>query len=372
MAHRVFGSTCLYEILGDLVVYRNLVPMDGRLPTLADIRGSESTIPRKAESEYAHVVVNMLRAARALEHPGREIGELIYIGDTLESDGTAFRNLCQAGGWKGWAFIGRDTLADPPSVQAKEGLYVANRWALLPDFVGFVAGQGFSLDVRTALVIDMDKTAIGARGRNDQVINEARVEGVRRTVADLLGPDFDLQAFRTAYDELNQSSYYGLTADNQDYLAYICLVLGAGLFDLDKVVRAVRSKEMSRFEDFIQEVHRRRSELAGSGLLSVHKEVWSCVQAGDPTPFKAFRYNEYLTTVERFDDQPDAPAESVLQNRIAITEEVRQGALTLRERGVVVFGLSDKPDEASLPRKDQAQAGMLPLHRLPTLSVGEL
>ena len=114
MAHKVFGLTCLYEILGDFVVYRNLAPIDERLPTLADVRGPESTIPRKAEPEYAGVVVEMLRAAHAIDHPDREIDELIYVGDTLQSDGIAFQNLCRAGGWKGWWFIGRDTLADPP------------------------------------------------------------------------------------------------------------------------------------------------------------------------------------------------------------------------------------------------------------------
>jgi hypothetical protein len=204
------------------------------------------------------------------------------------------------------------------------------------------------------------------------VINEARVEGVRRTVADLLGSDFDAEAFRAAYDELNQSSYYALTADNQDYLAYICLVLGAGLFALEAVIEAVRSGEMARFEDFIATVQRRRAELAGTGLTPVHDSVWSAVQAGDPTPFKAFRYNEYLTTVARFGDLTEKSVKQVLERRIVITEEVRWAALALRARGAVIFGLSDKPDEASLPNTAQAQAGMKALHHLETLSVGEV
>jgi hypothetical protein len=36
----------------------------------------------------------------------------------------------------------------------------------------------------------------------------------------------------------------------------------------------------------------------------------------------------------------------------------------LRQRGALLFGLSDKPDEASLPRPELAQKGYLPLHRV--------
>jgi hypothetical protein len=220
------------------------------------------------------------------------------------------------------------------------------------------------------VVVDIDKTAIGARGRNDRVINEARVEGVERTVADLLGEGYDRAAFQAAYDELNQSRYYGLTGDNQDYLAYICLILGAGLFRLQDVIQAVEGGTLHSFEDFITEVQDRRAELARSGLTSIHDEVWARVRAGDPTPFKAFRYNEYLTTVARFGALPGVSPDAFLQRRIAITQEVREAALTLQERGALLFGLSDKPDEASLPNEVQARAGMAPLHALETLAVG--
>jgi hypothetical protein len=375
MPYEAHGLTTLREILGEYVVYRNLVPADERLPALSDLQGPlglEDRIPRKAEPAYGRVVAEMLCRARALDLPAVEIERLLFVGDTPLNDGTAFRNIRAAGGWEGWCFIGRDTMDQPPEVKVEDSLYVANRWNKLPDFLRFVEEQGVALDERTAAVIDMDKTAFGARGRNDKVINEARVEGVQRTVADLLGPSFDENAFRAAYDELNQSPYYGLTADNQDYLAYICLMLGAGLFELDAVVKAVQTESMASFTDFIGEVQRRRTELGPSGLTSIHDDVWACVQAGDPTPFKAFRYNEYLTTVARFGDLPGAPVEEALKRRIVITQEVRQVALVLRERGALLFALSDKPDEASVPSDLQAQEGMKPLHRLETLAVGEI
>jgi hypothetical protein len=197
------------------------------------------------------------------------------------------------------------------------------------------------------------------------------VEGVKRTVADLLGARFDEAAFRAAYEELNQTNYHPFTADNQDYLAYICLLLGARLWELEALVEQVKTGSMSSFQDFIAGVQVRRPELAPTGLTSIHDDVWERVQAGDPTPFKAFRFYEYLTTVARFGDLPGASSQEVLSRRIAITEEVRAAASELQERGCLLFGVSDKPDEASAPSPEQAEEGMRPLHRLETLAVVE-
>ena len=375
MTYVTHGLTTLHEILGDFIVYRNLIPADDRLPSVVEIGKqlslAEKGLPRKAEPEYGRVVAEMLRRARALDLPGATISRLIYIGDTQMNDGTAFRNLCAAGGWPGWAFIGRDAMDRPPQVQVEGELYVANRWLALPDFTRFVEDEGFALDAATAVVIDVDKTAIGARGRNDRVINAARVEGVKRTVADLLGPDFDAEAFQAAYDALNRSTYHPFTADNQDYVAYICLMLGTGLFDLGTLKSQVKAGSMHHFTDLISEVQSRRSELAGTGLESIHDDVWQRVQAGDPTPFKAFRYNEYLTTIARFGDLPGATVDELLAQRIVITQEVKEIAAALRDRGALIFGVSDKPDEASLPNETQAQAGMKQLHYLETVAVGE-
>jgi hypothetical protein len=197
------------------------------------------------------------------------------------------------------------------------------------------------------------------------------MEGVEHTVAHLLGPQFDEAAFRSAYDELNMQTYHTFTSDNQDYLAYICLILGAGLFDLEGLVRSIESGTMESFVQFLEEVQLRRSELQTTGLLPVHDDVWHNVQAGDPTPFKAFRRNEYLTTIARFGTTPHTTVAELLRQRICITQEVRVASLELRERGTLIFGVSDKPDEASVPTQEQSQAGMEPLHRLETVAVGE-
>src|SRR5574338_725806 len=208
MGMKIFGRGAVSEFLGDQLVYRNLEPADARLPCLDEIRQAAGlkagAIPRKSEPEYARAIVQLLRQARKLDAPGRKIERLAFIGDTRMNDGQAFANLCAAGGWPGLAFIGSENSASPEVKVEPAGngisLYLANRWAALEDFDRFCAGQGVPLDGAAAVVVDLDKTAIGARGRNAQTIDQARVKAVYQTVAGLLGPGFDPAALRQAYD----------------------------------------------------------------------------------------------------------------------------------------------------------------------------
>jgi hypothetical protein len=111
------------DFLDDRIVYRNLVPVDSRLPPLAQIRPlvglPAGLVPRKSELAYAQVIAHLLREARALDRPGLSIERLIYVGDTRLNDGSAFANICQAGGWPGLAFIGSER-GDTPQVEVVE------------------------------------------------------------------------------------------------------------------------------------------------------------------------------------------------------------------------------------------------------------
>jgi hypothetical protein len=374
---RNYGLTSVHEFLGDRIVYRNLVPLDPRLPPLQKVRAQvglpADLIPRKSAPEYARAIVYLLQQARSLDLPGTPVERLVYLGDTQMNDGTAFANICRAGGWPGLAFIGADR-DGPPRVDLVDGdvgtLYVANRWTALSDFDAFCRQRGFPLDEGTAVIVDLDKTALGARGRNDQVIDRARVEAVRLTVGDLLGNRFDSTSFQEAYDLLNQPEFHPFTADNQDYLAYICLILGSGLVPLEQVVAGVRAGRLVDFEQFIDSVDARAGELPPS-LRQIHQSVYDLVQQGDPTPFKAFRYNEYRTTVAAMGRLAgDAPVADLLAGEIVITQEVRDVALTWQAEGALLFGLSDKPDEASIPSGAQVGRGHQPIHRVPTHAVG--
>ncbi|MEJ2354268.1 MAG: hypothetical protein P8Y03_31235, partial [Anaerolineales bacterium] len=321
----VFGWASIADFLGDFLVYRNLVPMDERLPGLDAIRGQinlpAGRVPRKLQPDYARVIVHLLNRARALDKPAADLQRLIFVGDTRMNDGTAFANICQAGGWPGFAFIASET-SEPPAtevvpVSVDHSLYLANRWGALADF-------------------------------------QARVQAVQDTVANLLGNDFDETAFKTAYQHLNQVEFHPFTGDNQDYLAYVCLILGSDLVDLTSLVEEIRSARLDSFETFIQRVEDQVNALPPA-LADIHSDIYANVQLGDPTPFKAFRRNEFLRTVSKMGCLGDeASVEELLAGEIVLTQEVRAMAGEWRRRGALLFGLSDKPDEASIPTPELA------------------
>ncbi|MEW5870206.1 MAG: hypothetical protein AB1894_13095 [Chloroflexota bacterium] len=374
---RNYGKTTLYEYLGDKVVYRNLEPWDAELPGLRQLATAlglpQGVIPRKNENDYARLMVKLLEAAQA-RRTGAALRQLVYVGDTRLLDGTAFDNLCQASRWPGLAFIAAEN-GDPLKIEielhAQGGqVFLANRWAALEEFAGYVGDHGLPVDESTVVIVDIDKTALGGRGRNGHVIDRARLQAVQDTVAALLGPAFEPEAFRSAYDRLNRAEFHPFTTDNQDYLAYICLILGSGLYELEDLLKAIRTETMKSFHDFIAEVERQRAALPAQ-LAEIHADIFAHVQAGDPTPFKAFRRGEYLRTIGCFGQLEDsAPVQRLLDEEILITQEVRQAVLAWREAGALLFGLSDKPDEAATPTPELAAQGYQPIHRAETHALG--
>lgn len=386
MDFKVYGKTAISEFLDDRVVYRNLAPTDLRLLPLEAIRyriGLEpGRLPRKSEPDYARVIVHILEQAQTLDkrigviRSKDKIQRLVFIGDTRLLDATAFINICQAGGWPGWAFIGSENdQALKISVEAAgpdQGLYLASRWSALVDFDCFLQERDFPIDETTAVVLDIDKTTLGARGRNASTVDQARVQAVQDTVANLLGQAFDPQAFTEAYGQLNQVEFHPFTKDNQDYLAYVCLILGSGLWTRPDLVDQIGSGRLATFDQFIAEVDEKSAELPPA-LVAIHQEIYRSVNKGDPTPFKAFRRKEYLATVRRMGNLSDnAPIARLLAEEILITQEVRAQALEWEARGALLFGLSDKPDEAAVPLPELAKQGYQPIHRVLTHAVGSL
>ena len=372
----------LYDFLGDLVVYRSLEPADARLrrPQLPPLfppqlgGGGRGGVPRKAEPAYAQAILRILGQAQTLRSE-QPLQRLIYIGDTAMNDGQAIRNLGQhlpiygfighergeIGSWK--LEVGYSNLQPPTS-----GIMLANRWAALADFIPFLQGEGFAFDEATAVLLDLDKTAFGARGRNSHVIDAARVEAVRCTVEEVLGGDFNQEEFRAVYDELNQARYHPFTADNQDYLAYICLMVSGGVYDFVRLSADLNAERLATFAQFIEACAERE---IGDELAPVHNEVYTNFRRGDPTPFKSFRYREYEETVRRMDCLPDEVGEErILAEEIVITREVADVCRFLKGKGALLFGLTDKPDESSIPPPELAQKGYLPLHRVTMKMVG--
>jgi hypothetical protein len=364
----------LYELFGDLVVYRDLNPVDLRLPRFeaawAEIGLPGAARPRKQDPAYARTMVWFLQRARALEMPESPIRELVYVGDTVLSDGNAFRNLCSAGGWQGWAFIGAER-DEALAISEQDDVYTANRWTALAAFVAWMLEQGARLDAHTAVIIDIDKTALGARGRNDGVIDRARVAAIEATVSDALGLAFDQASFRRAYVELNQAKYHPFTADNQDYLAYTCLMLGAGIWTLEDLQADIAAGRLASALDLMARVDGHRGQLPSQVLRSLHDDIYVRVKAGDPTPFKAFRQREYLETTARMGNLPDSiPLAQRLVEEICLTQEVMEVGSWFRARACLVMALSDKPDEATMPDPGVATQDHLPLHQTTTHVVG--
>ncbi len=385
----IYGLGRISDFLSDNIVYRNLNPADGRLPAFESvseaIKFPEKRIPRKSEDNYAKVIVYLLEFAQALKNPHKKIKNLVFIGDTHLLDVTAYTNICRVGGWEGAAFIGSEN-QKPPAVEINkisdhQRVFLSNRWIALDNeksqgvfnesFPKFCEQYRIFPNEDTALVIDLDKTALGARGRNGHVIDKARVQAVQNTIATLLGDGFNLQTFQHVYDILNQPEYHVFTADNQDYLCYICLIIQSGFYSFDEVVRLVKGGAIASFDEFIRLVENDKQRLS-AGLLSVHESVYRFNDSGDPTPFKAFRYNEYRTTIGKMGYfKEEQPVEKMIDEEIMITKEVRDLALAWQQLGVLVFGLSDKPDEATFPPADLASSGYQALHRTQTHILGD-
>lgn len=373
-----FGRASLADYFGDFVIYRNLEPLDRRLPGLKaasyKMNLSSDQIPRKLDADYAKAAIFFAKQGQKLRRSKVEPAELLFIGDTPSGDGQAYANMQRLSDWQGSCFIGSERPGEKlmVDIDLEESVYCANRWSAVVAWVDWTLQQGLHLDERTVVIVDIDKTALGAKGRNDQVINEARLEGMFRTMTSVLGDRFDRAAFEREYAELNRSRYHFLTADNQDYLAYICLVLNAGLVSFDEVQEEIKSGSLDNFEQFLRWAGSRLliNPAAGEALRQTHEAVVCSVRTGDPTPFKQFRRQEFITTIERMGNLPDhAPVEDLLAGEITLTNEVCELVAWLQERGCLLLCLSDKPDEASCPDSRESP-DLPPIHRAQTHRVG--
>ncbi len=373
-----YGISTVSEFLGDQIVFRNLLPCDPRLPGLPDLREKlnfpEDFFPRKSMPEYGQVIAEMVRAAHRLAFPGTALQRIIYIGDTRMNDGQAFLNICGASGWDGIIFIGSDQTG-PVKVELEqvnsETMFIATRWKALEQFESFLSEKDFTIDEQTAVLFDLDKTILGARGRNDKSIDAKRLKAADETLFDALGADYNPTIFQDAYNVFNQVEFHPFTADNQDYLVYIGLIISSGLISQSELIQDVRNTDRPEFVDFLTYVNENSAALPVK-VREIHRRVFDRVQSGDPTPFKTFRYNEFKQTVQHMGYLPDnAAIEQILAEEIVITGEIRNLANRWKGQGALLFGLSDKPDEAVLPPATMKAQGYLPVHQTMTHVIGE-
>jgi len=369
-------SGMLHDVLDGFVVYRSLVPADDRLPSIKDLRSrlglKKGIVPRKSEPSYAIVVAEMLREASVLLGNKAGISRLIYVGDTMRNDVSAFSNLCRETGWTGRAFIADERSDQPRDVQMlaeRQYLTLSNQWSDIAAFLGDALAAGYGGGADTAVVVDIDKTLLGARGRNDHVIDKARQQAAYEVTRDVGGEDVvDRESFGRIYDHVNRPAFHSFTEDNQDAVAYTCLLAACGLISMNELTAFVASGQLGGFRSFVLDMDRKLLQL-GTGVAQLHERVCEQVRAANPTVFTSFRCAEYRCTAKLMGCLPDdALRTTLLDEEIVITEEVWMAIKAWRDRGCIIFGVSDKPDEACFPPPGDSIGS--PIHCLSTHIVG--
>jgi hypothetical protein len=340
------------DLTADRVFYRDLEPCDPSLPGLRALHESlglpAGLLPRKRESSYAQVALALAEAAQS-QRGGLPLSALLVIGDT-ENDRLLTRYLSELpDAPTAYGFIGEDRPVVPESLTWDGSIATATRWALLHPWAAEIERRGVRWE-RAALLIDIDKTLLGPRGRGDGAIDDARAEGAVAVAGDLLGASLDIPMFRRIYTELCRKEWHGFTLDNQDYVVSTALLVTSGTISYEDLEAGVDSGELPSFAALLDAV----TSDVPAPLAALHAELRERVAANDPTPFKLFRRAEFVATVARMAD-----------GRLTLCGELFTLVERLRVAGALCLATSDKPAESALPSPAQAAAGMLPLHRTP-------
>lgn len=354
---RMSTQLTIADLTGDLVIYRDLQPYAVDMPGLAQLRARlglpPDLLPRKRDSDYARVMLALLTQIQQ-RRGTPPLRTLLVIGDT-HNDRQMAAHLRAVSGLPVFACIGADQNDTAPALTWDGNTASATRWALLSEWLEQLRLRSVVDDSRNAwnaaaLLLDIDKTLLGPRGRADRPIDEARAEGALQVARELFGSAFDPTGFQSLYATLCQSEYHSLTLDNQDYVVFITLLLAADVISLAALRQGMTDGTLTTFAQVLAAV----AERLPPTLTALHAEVQTAHRAGDPTPFKAFRHAEFAATVARMAD-----------GRLTFCREVVTTAQSLIAEGVLCLAASDKPSEASLPTPQQAASGLLPLHHTP-------
>jgi hypothetical protein len=226
----------------------------------------------------------------------------------------------------------------------------ATRWALVHEWAAVLTNQGIVWP-QTAVLIDIDKTLLGPRGRSDGAIDDARAEAALRVATDLLGERFDRSVFRQHYTELCRREWHAITLDNQDYTVAMALFATVEVFDLPAIeVQLEAGLSPTLLELLIA------AQQVPVELQALRQQLIERIEAGDPTPFTQFRRAELETTAARMAD-----------GRLTLSNELFTLGRRLQAQGALILAASDKPAESALPTPEQQAAGFLPLHRTPAI-----
>ncbi|GAC1357562.1 MAG: hypothetical protein NVSMB42_16630 [Herpetosiphon sp.] len=354
-----FGpAIALADLLGDYVTYRNLRLLDPMITWQPPAR-----LPRKVEPAYGQVVVDLLTAIQSVAHPGTPLTRILVIGDNRATDGVMFEHARCLLPASSHALIVDETGAPQACSPEQAGISHADGWPMVDRWSRRLADQGVTIDCTTAVLLDVDKTLLGPRGRNSGVIDLTRGMAMASTIKALVGQAWNQARFDDALSAFNRPALHHFTGDNQDFVALLCLLVVAGGWDRAVLAAEIASGKTGGPAALIQRALQHHHLQPIWPALS---EMADRVAAGDPTPFKRFREYEYRLTVERMNVGGELSAPDRLQTELCICGEVYSAAQHWQRAGALIVALSDKPDEAALPSPELAAAGYQPLHHVKT------
>jgi len=325
----IFERGTLNDIFGDYIIFRELNPFKRDLPDFETIKGrlSLKTFPRKKDKEYALVLSTILKEAK-------DFSNIVYIGDTFMSDLTVIKNL------KAYGIDVFGVITDEGATPPESGLSYVRFNASWRELLHFVSPY---INSNTVVIVDVDKTAIGAHGRNHLPIDKARSDAIFE-LARVCFAEPERNTILKLYHSIHTKEFLHFTEDNQDIVSIMTLILYSHLKTFEEFCKIAKEKS---FREFIENI-----EVKEGMLKTFVDEVKEHLSKGSPTIFPTFRRIELEKTIKRMDFLPDAtPLDVLFDEEILITGEVYSTGIFAREKGALVFGVSDKPESASISER---------------------
>jgi hypothetical protein len=379
------GEGKIENLFGRRIVLRRMQRLDTRerlLPT-------STKAVRKYEPVYAKAISDHLRT----HFPGTD--HILYIGDTHKNDGTAIRNL-QALGWNVSGFI-----CEPKLGLARiwfNGILYTNQWT---DLVGLAEKVQSKIGQHTMAIFEIDQTLWGPKGVHDAPLSNTRTRAMSRLIDEYIAGTNGEVANRAKarlellYREISEVKYINsLTLDNEDYKAAICVFLALNIvFDQPRLDRSGREggaaffEELGRLEaeDFLERMKEvylppfLNSERDGeanithfimetlstaqtyqyslygemNGILVAKvidhiRDIFREIVGTSPIQFSAFRAKELEEALT------STGSDSEFDQRLVLNKPAWDFAMWLKERGVPLLGLSDRPDESTVSATGQS------------------
>ena len=329
----------LNTIFENYIVFRELNPLRKELPSFSELKKQLKFdfLPRKKDPEYAKVLSFLFKKIGDFE-------KVIYFGDTYLNDGNVIKNLTELDEYEVSGVITEEREQD--YIKFKGNIIINTKWRNLLPILEILERRGFLLDEKTIVVIDIDKTFIGARGRNNKAIDKARMDAITSIIKDALG-GIEEDRFDYVYSRLNRRSLHSFTGDNQDIVAIMSILFYGDYYALGRFIREFYAGKWRGPLEFFNTITISPNEKAYKLL----EEVKENLLKKNPTAFPTFREREFSCTLKRMDFLPDiSDVRKLLNEEILITKEVYDVGLIAKKKGALVFGLSDKPELSSIPK----------------------